>query len=150
VAERHVRGAIINELLAAARYGLEVSNAELRAAGVDPLEYGRLAFIGTLQPVTRTKLAEATGERRTTLRDAIKRLIEAGQVREVPNPRDGRSMLLELTPEGQQIFDTGLPAFQRALRRIDAALGGELDAHEESVWRLRQVLKELAGGDVSD
>jgi len=145
MAERHVRGAIINELLAAARYGLEVSNAELRAAGVDPLEYGRLAFIGTLQPVTRTTLAEASGERRTTLRDGIKRLIDAGQVREVPNPRDGRSMLLELTPKGQRIFDKGLPAFQHALRKIDEALGGELDVHEETVWRLRQVLQELAG-----
>jgi DNA-binding MarR family transcriptional regulator len=148
MAERHVRGAIINELLVAARYGLEVSNAELRAAGVDPLEYGRLAFIGTLQPVTRTTLAEATGERRTTLRDGIRRLIEAGQVREVPHPRDGRSMLLELTPDGQRIFDRGKPAFQRALRRIDEALGGKLDAHEETVWQLRQTLEQLAGDEV--
>jgi DNA-binding MarR family transcriptional regulator len=143
VTERHVRGAIINELLVAARYGIELANAELRAAGVEPLEYGRLAFIGTLQPVTRTTLAEATGERRTTLRDGIKRLIDAGQVREVPNPHDGRSTLLELTAKGQRIFDRGLPAFQRALRRLDEALGGELDAHEETVWQLRQALQEL-------
>jgi DNA-binding MarR family transcriptional regulator len=61
----------------------------------------------------------------------------------VPNPDDGRSTLLELTAKGQRIFDRGLPAFQRALRRLDEALGGELDAHEETVWQLRQALQEL-------
>jgi DNA-binding MarR family transcriptional regulator len=145
VTERHVRGAIVNELLVATRYALEVSNAELRAAGVEPLEYGRLAFIGALQPVTRTTLAEASGERRTTLRDGLKRLIESGYVREVPNPVDGRSTLLELTAKGQRIFDRGLPAFQRALARINEALGGELDVHEEAVRRVRLAVQQLAG-----
>jgi DNA-binding MarR family transcriptional regulator len=145
MSERHVRGAIVNELLAAARFALEVSARELRAAGVDPAEYGPLAFIGTLQPVTRTKLAEATGEMRTTQRDGIRRLIEAGHVRELPNPRDGRSTLLELTPAGQAIFDRGIPAFHRALARIDEALGGRLDEHEEVVWRVRTALQELVG-----
>jgi DNA-binding MarR family transcriptional regulator len=145
VTERHVRGAIINELLVASRYALEVAYSELRAAGVDPLEYGRLSYIGVLQPVTRTTLVEAIGERRTTLRDGLKRLIDSGHVREVPNPVDGRSTLLELTAKGQRVFDRGLPAFQRALRRIDEALGGELDAHEEAVWRVRRAVQQLAG-----
>ena len=65
VSEPPVRGAIVNELLDAGRYA-EASNAELRAVGVDPVEYGPLIFIGVMQPVTRTQLAEATGQRRTT------------------------------------------------------------------------------------
>jgi DNA-binding MarR family transcriptional regulator len=145
VTERHVRGAIINELLVATRYALEVANAELRSAGVDPEVYGPLSFVGTLQPVTRTVLAEATGQRRTTQRDALRRLVESGLVRETPNPRDGRSTLLELTAKGQRIFDRGLPAFQRALAQIDEALGGELDVHEEAVWRVRRAVQHLAG-----
>jgi DNA-binding MarR family transcriptional regulator len=148
MAVRHVRGAIVNELLVAARYALEVANEELRASGVDPDMYGPLSFVGTLQPVTRTQLAEATGQRRTTQRDSIKRLIEAGHVREVPNPRDGRSTLLELTQAGQKIFDAGRPAFVRALRRIDEALGGRLDEHEDAVWRVRLAVQQLAAGDV--
>jgi len=143
VADRHLRGAIVNELLVAARYALELANEELRAAGVDPDAYGPLSFVGTLQPVTRTQLAEATGQRRTTQRDWIKRLIDAGHVREVANPRDGRSTLLELTPAGQQIFAAGQPAFVRALERLDAALGGRLDEHEEAVWRVRIAAQEL-------
>src|SRR6478736_10336953 len=106
MSERLVRGAIVSELLVAGRYALEFSNRELRADGIDPAEYGPLSFIGVMQPVTRTKLTLATGLPRTTQRDVIKRLLDAGHVREVPNPRDGRSTLLELTPEGQAIFDS--------------------------------------------
>src|SRR4051794_33710651 len=101
MAERDVRGAIVNELLVAARYAQEVVAAELRDAGVDPDDYGPLSFIGVLQPVTRTKLAEATGQRRTTQRDVIRRLLDDGLVRESANPRDRRSTLLELSAKGQ-------------------------------------------------
>ena len=143
--ERIVRGAILNELAVAWRYGWELASQELLAAGVDPHEYGPLSFVGTLQPVTRTRLAEATGMPRTTLRDALKRLIDQGHVVEESNPRDGRSTLLVLTPAGQAIFDQGLPAFQRALATLDAKLGGRLDEYEEAVWTVRVALQDLTG-----
>ena len=139
-----VRGAIIQELWVAARYGLELSDAELEAAGVDPREYHPLAFVGTLQPVTRTQLALAMGLRRTTLRDAVGRLIVRGHVEERANPRDGRSTLLVLTPAGQDIFDRGLPAFRRALAALDDALDGALQEHEDAVRRVRIALQELS------
>ena len=100
-----VRGAILQELWIAARYGREYANAALRAAGVEPDEYGFLSFIGVMQPVTRTRLSQATGMRRTTVRDVVARRIERGQIAERPNPGDGRSTLLVLTPVGQEIFD---------------------------------------------
>jgi DNA-binding MarR family transcriptional regulator len=145
MAERHVRGAIVNELGAASRLAHELAAVELAAAGVVPSEYGFLSFVGTLQPVTRTKLTEAIGLRRTTVRDIVKRLIERGHLREAPNPGDGRSTLLELTPAGQRIFDAGLPAIERVLDTIDEALGGTLDEHEEAVWRVRTALERVTG-----
>jgi DNA-binding MarR family transcriptional regulator len=145
MAERHVRGAIINELGSASRYAHELAALELRAAGVVPSEYGFLSFVGTLQPVTRTKLTEASGLRRTTVRDVVKRLIDRGHVMEVPNPKDGRSTLLVLTPDGREIYDKGQPAIRRVLEAIDDALGGKLDEHEETVWRVRNVVQELIG-----
>lgn len=145
MAERHVRGAIINELGSAARFAHELAAHELRAAGVVPSEYGPLSFIGVLEPVTRTRLAEATGQRRTTQRDVVKRLIDRGHVMEVPNPNDGRSTLLVLTAAGREIYDKGLPAIKRVLDAINEALGGKLDEHEEIVWRVRNAVQGLAG-----
>ncbi|HLM35072.1 MAG TPA: MarR family winged helix-turn-helix transcriptional regulator [Gaiellaceae bacterium] len=148
-AERILRGAIVLELNLASRYANEVANRELRAAGVDPDEYGFLSVVGILQPVTRARLARAIGARRTTLRDAIRPLVERGHVREDPHPRDGRASLLTLTPAGQEIFDAGLPAFRRALRAIDEALDGKLDEYEESVWTVRVSLQRLAAADAT-
>ena len=148
MSEPLVRGAIVNELWMAFKYANEMANAELRAVGVDPAEYGPLSFIGVMQPVTRTQLTAATGYPRTTVRDMLRALIERGHARELPNPRDGRSTLLELTPAGQAVFDRGIPAFQRALRRIDAALGGKLDEREDAVRSIRAALQaELETSD---
>ena len=134
----------MQELWVAARYGQELARAELEAAGVDPEEYGFLSFVGTLQPVTRTTLAAATGLRRTTLRDAITRLLERGHVDERANPRDGRSRLLTLTPAGQDVFERGLPAFHRVLASLDEELSGQLDELERAVRRVRVALQELS------
>jgi len=142
-AEPIVRGAIVQELFVAARYGWELAQHELRAEGVDPDAYGALSFVGTLQPVTRTQLTQAMGLRRTTLRDLVARLIERGHAREEPNPRDGRSTLLTLTPEGQEIFDLGLPVFRGVLAQIDSELAGGLDQHEQAVRRVRVALQGL-------
>jgi len=144
VAEPIVRGAIVQELLVAARYGWELTRRQLIAEGVEPSEYGPLSFVGTLQPVTRTRLAQAMGLRRTTLRDLVARLIERGHVREEPNPDDRRSTLLTLTPAGQEIFDFGLPVFRRVLAQIDGELDGRLDEHEEAVRRVRVALQGLS------
>jgi len=144
VAEPIVRGAIVQELLVAARYGWELTRRQLIAEGVEPSEYGPLSFVGTLQPVTRTRLAQAMGLRRTTLRDLVARLIERGHVREEPNPNDRRSTLLTLTPAGQEIFDFGLPVFRRVLAQIDGQLDGRLDEHEEAVRRVRVALQGLS------
>jgi DNA-binding MarR family transcriptional regulator len=139
-----VRGAIMQELWVAARAGWGFSAATLRAGGVDPEEYGFLSFVGTLQPVTRTVLSKATGLRRTTVRDAVGRLIERGHAAEQPNPRDGRSTLVVLTPAGQEIFDRGLPLFHQVLGALDAALEGTLREHEDAVRRVRLALQELS------
>jgi DNA-binding MarR family transcriptional regulator len=143
--ERLTRGAIINELAVASRYAHELLWSELRVRGVELEKWGWVSFVGTLQPVTRTKLAQATGQRRTTVRDAIKRMVENGHVEEVPHPRDGRSTLLRLTPEGRELFDAGLPAVLEVLDALNRALGGELDRHEEMVWRVRVALQGLVG-----
>jgi len=142
--QRILRGAIVIELLVASRYANELTARTLRAGGVDPEEYGFLSVVGVLQPVTRTKLARATGMRRTTVRDAIRPLIERGHVSESQHPHDGRASLLTLTPAGQAIFDRGLPVFHTVLATLDEALDGRLAELEQAVWEVRVALERLA------
>ena len=49
MSERVLRGAIVNELWVAFAHARDLTNARLRAAGVDPAEYGFLSIVGTLQ-----------------------------------------------------------------------------------------------------
>ena len=74
----------------------------------------------------------------------VGRLVDRGHVVEQPNPRDGRSTLLVLTPAGQDIFDRGLPLFHRVLADLDEALGGRLAEHEDAVRDVRLALQALA------
>src|SRR3954468_20431570 len=92
-AEPIVRGAIVQELLVAARYGWELTQQALRAEGVDPAEYGPLSLVGPLQPASRAQLTPARGLRRPTLRGLVPRVVERAPARGEPNPRDGRSTL---------------------------------------------------------
>jgi DNA-binding MarR family transcriptional regulator len=146
VADRILRGAIANELSVAARHAREVSGRRLRAAGVNPEEYGFLSMVGSLQPVTRTTLAKEAGLRRTTLRDAVRPLIERGHVVESPHPTDRRATLLTLTPAGQQLFERGVPVFREFLASLNDELGGKLDELERAVWEVRVALERLADG----
>jgi DNA-binding MarR family transcriptional regulator len=143
-ADRIVRGSIVNELAVAARHALELTRRELLAVGVEPADYHLVSFVGFLQPVTRSTLARETGMRRTTLRDAIRPLVERGLLREEPHPHDGRAALLSLGPAGQEIFERGLPVFQqRVLGALNDALGDRLDEVEEAVWTARVALQRL-------
>jgi DNA-binding MarR family transcriptional regulator len=144
MSEPFPRGSVLMELWVAARTGHALAEKALAEAGIDMDEYGFLSFVGVLQPVTRTRLSRASGLRRTTLRDVVARLIDRGHVEERPNPRDGRSTLLVLTPAGQAIFDRGLPVYGRFLATLDEALDGRLFEHEESVRRIRLALQRLA------
>ena len=145
MSDQVLRGAIVLELAVAARSARELSDRRLRAAGVAPEEYGFLSIVGSLQPVTRTALAKATGLRRTTLRDAVRPLIERGHVVESPHPRDGRATLLALTPAGQELFNRGVPVFRQFLADLDAELGGTLEELELGVRKVRAALEGLAG-----
>ena len=41
------------------------------------------------------------------------------------------------------MFDKGIPAFHRALGKIDEANDGRLDEREEVVWQIRVALHSL-------
>ena len=115
----------------------ELTEQALRAEGVDPAEYGPLSFVGTLQPVTRTRLDPGDGPAPD---DAPRPRRPADRARPCPRGAEPARRTLDAPdPDARGPGDlrpraAGLP---RVLAQIDAELAGGLDEHEKAVRRVR-------------
>lgn len=96
----------------------------------------RLAWRGEGQ--TPISIAEAFGWPKTSMSHTVAVLEGRGLVRLEPNPRDGRSKCLWLTPKGRTLAALGRTAVEGDLARV-AGL-----AEEEEVARLAADLLSLA------
>jgi len=108
--------------------------ADSEVGAEDYALYSRLATHG---PATPTELAADIGIPRSTLMLRFKRLLERGHAAQIPNPLDGRSSLLTLTPEGRRAQEATLPQF----RSIVSGLARELRIPYDG---LADMLAELA------
>ena len=83
------------------------SLAEL--SGLSPTEWKALELIQRLGPVTAGVLARESGLAPASVTALITRLERKGYARRVPNPADGRSVLVEMVPGrlegGSSVFD---------------------------------------------
>ena len=118
---------------------------ELERAGVPQRLFSFLGWIARLQPVTPGMLAAETGLPATTIRDYVRRLSERGDVRKVPNPQDGRSYHLVLTPKGQKVADRGWPAVVAAYDRVARYLERPPGEHLIASRELRAAVKQALG-----
>jgi DNA-binding MarR family transcriptional regulator len=90
-----------------------------------------------LGPVTPSALAARLGLSPSTLTYRLRGLERDGLVARRPNPADGRSALLELSPAGRARWDEARPVWLEAIRSIER----ELDLPTEEVL---DVLREVA------
>jgi hypothetical protein len=61
----------------------------------------------------------------------------------VPDPGDGRSVLVRLTDQGRRVVDAALPAYLDMQRELLACLGKE--QYSQLVALLRTLLQQLEG-----
>jgi len=115
---------------------------ELERAGVPQQLFSFLGWVATLEPVTPGNLVAETGLPPTTIRDYVRRLVARGDVRRIPNPSDGRSYLLVLTPKGRRIADRGWPAVVAAHTRLARHLERPAAEHLAVLRDLRQAVKK--------
>src|SRR4051812_40575756 len=92
--------------------------ARLAAAGVSDEQFALLSKLAVEGPVTTTALATEMGVPFTTLADALGRLDARGEISKVPNPRDQRSHLVELSPRGWKRIDAAQPALKGAIHGV--------------------------------
>jgi DNA-binding MarR family transcriptional regulator len=114
-----------------------IAPSSLRSA-----EYAVLSAIDELEPVMPSDIARLTGIPRPTLTPHIERLVIAGYVGRIPNPRDGRSYMLTLTPDGSRVKEESSRALDVALRSLVAHLEGDVDALTGALGRLREAAEE--------
>jgi DNA-binding MarR family transcriptional regulator len=75
---------------------------------------------------------------RTTLTAALKPLARRGLVEVRPDPKDKRSRLLGLTPEGRELLARALPIWDETLTAVEALL------RKDAPPRLREELRALS------
>ena len=120
---------------------------ELERVGIPQAQFAFIGWVTRLQPVTPSRLAAETGLPPTTVRDYIRRLVQRGDARKVPNPDDGRSYHLVLTRRGQAVADLGWPAVVAAYERLAGHLDRPHGEHLAVARELRAAAKEaLAAG----
>jgi DNA-binding MarR family transcriptional regulator len=119
----------------------ELLRRELGGSGMSPNQFGVQSVIGAFGPLTPTELATRLGMAPPTVSAWIKRLLEERQIERRPHPTDGRSYLLEVTPAGRAALEAVFPRFGSALRRVEEALGADLDVAWEGGRRFEQALR---------
>ena len=71
----------------------------------------------------------------------VKRLETRGHAERVPNPDDGRSFLIRLTPKGQRLLERARPAFRDYAEAVEARLGPKrIDELRAAMIELRQAI----------
>jgi DNA-binding MarR family transcriptional regulator len=103
-------------------------------------------------PMSLTDLAEGTGMPLTTAAGYIKRFEERGNIVREPNPNDGRSQLLSLTPGAHDWILDVARIFTKTIAHLDAVLEAEGVDSSVLVEQLEHVqeLIERALGDLND
>jgi DNA-binding MarR family transcriptional regulator len=143
------RGALMLNINALAQLSAELLARELQARGVEIESLGLLTEIRIAEPVSPTALAARTGYPPTTLSDYVQRLIDRGEVERKPNPRDGRSYVLLVTPKGRERLQAASPAIVRVFETIAAGSGRRLDELEDVVADMRLALESALTAPVS-
>src|SRR5947209_12437784 len=93
------------------------------ASGLSAEEFGFYSLLRRFGPLTLTQVVRWTAMRPTTVSTLVRRLQQRGHVEQLPNPADGRSRLLALTPAGEAEHAAAAATFFAATRTLAAVLG---------------------------
>jgi DNA-binding MarR family transcriptional regulator len=105
--------------------------------------YGLLSLIGAAKAITTTEVAARLGVAVTTASDRIRRLEERGFAERRPNPADGRSSLVSLTPDGQAAFESTWPAWRDAVIALENELGMPSSQVAEAIRELDRAMRAV-------
>jgi DNA-binding MarR family transcriptional regulator len=117
------------------------------AGGLSGEDFGFYSLLRRFGPVTLTQVVRWTAMRPTTVSTLVRRLQQRGHVEQRPNPADGRSRLLALTPAGEAAHAAAAGTFVAATRTLAAVLGPDEPRQRAALQRLDAALREVGGLD---
>jgi len=137
---------VLFEVFWAQQTRLRLIDAALAGVEMPPEDYPFYVLIGAEGPWTPTGLAERLLMPLTTVIFRFKRLESRGHAERIPNPDDGRSFLIRLTPDGQRLLDEARPRFRDYAEAVEARLGHErVEQLTSDLIALREaIVEELA------
>ena len=131
------------ELATHLRLALARSARRLRqeaGTGLSPTLTAALATVERCGPLTPSELADAERVRRPTVTRMLGHLADAGLISRTPDPADGRSTLVTITPAGAALLAEGRT-------RKDAFLSERLDglspADRATLARAAAILEDI-------
>ncbi|PRY51708.1 DNA-binding MarR family transcriptional regulator [Geodermatophilus tzadiensis] len=133
---------LVNHLISGA-----LDDVLVDAGGLSGEDFGFYSLLRRFGPATPTQVVRWTAMRPTTVSTLARRLQQRGHVEQRPNPADGRSRLLVLTPAGEAAHATTAETFLAATRTLAAALGPDEPRQRAALQRLDTALREVGGLD---
>ena len=109
----------------------------LRPVGLTNGQFSLLMALNRPTPAPMRAVASLLAMDRTTLTAALKPLERRGLVELRPDPKDGRSRLITLTPDGSSLLARAVPIWESTHRAVQALTDGDAD-------RLRSQLLALS------
>lgn len=118
-------------------------DSALSPTGLTGDEFGIYSALTSADTLTPSELARWTCAPPTTVSSYVKRLERRGHVVREPNPDDGRSYRIQLTPEGHRVHRAAAAAFQPVLERVVAAVGRDETSVRAALRVLHAALDSL-------
>ena len=107
----------------AARRVTQIYDQFLQPTGLTITQFGLLAQLKRQDGITIGALAERMIMDPTTLTRNLRPIEREGLVKQVAYPEDRRARLLHLTARGRAAFEKARPAWAKAQRHMETALG---------------------------
>jgi DNA-binding MarR family transcriptional regulator len=125
----------------------DLLDAVLAPAGLSGDEFAIYSILTSGSTITPTELARWMAAPPTTVSSYVKRFEARGHVRREPNPADGRSYRIKLTPAGRRAHRAAAALFAPIRAHVAEGLGASEDDVREALLMLRTVLDEIRDRD---
>lgn len=116
---------VVRALLGVMRSLERPLSRHVAAEGLTPGQFAVLETLLHKGPRTVNQIIEDVLSTSGNVGVVIDNLMQAGLLRKEPNPADGRSRLISLTPAGQARISAYYPQHRDELRRLMAGMGRE-------------------------